>query len=49
MEKEITENSKSTVSTAKFSLGMTVLFLVLLTVLHFIKPEIAPSWRFISE
>lgn len=49
MEKEIIRNSKSTVSTAKFSLEMTILFLVLLTVLHFIKPEIAPSWRFISE
>lgn len=27
----------------------TVVFLVLLTLLHFIKPELDPSWHFISE
>ena len=34
---------------ANISLISTGGFLVLLTALHFIKPEINPSWRFISE
>jgi len=34
---------------ATLSFSATSLFLVLLTALHFIKPEIDPSWRMISE
>jgi Protein of unknown function (DUF998) len=34
---------------SKVSLGSTVLFVVLLTLLHFLEPEINPTWRFISE
>lgn len=34
---------------ARLSLGAAITFLVLLTALHFIKPELDPSWRFISE
>lgn len=34
---------------AKISYIATVAFILLLTALHFIKPEINPSWRFISE
>ncbi|HET9495493.1 MAG TPA: DUF998 domain-containing protein [Chloroflexia bacterium] len=34
---------------ARISLGATALFLVLLTLLHFITPELDPSWRMISE
>ncbi len=49
MENEIGRESKLTLLSAKLSLSFTVLFLVLLIVLHFIKPEIDPSWRFISE
>ncbi len=34
---------------ARLSLAAAVTFLVLLTALHFIKPEFDPSWRVISE
>src|SRR5688572_1871931 len=34
---------------ANISFISTVAFLILLTALHFIKPEMNPSWRFISE
>lgn len=34
---------------AKCSIICTAIFMALLFVLHFIKPEIDPSWRFISE
>lgn len=33
----------------KWSQGLGILFIVILTLLHFIKPEIDPSWNFISE
>src|ERR1700730_17142513 len=34
---------------AKLSFAATALLLVLLAALHFIKPELDPSWRMISE
>lgn len=34
---------------ARLSLGASAAFLVLLAVLHFIKPEFDPSWRMVSE
>jgi hypothetical protein len=34
---------------AYVSLGGAALFLILFALLHFLKPEIDPSWRFISE
>lgn len=34
---------------AKVAAGAGVAFIVLLTLLHFLKPELDPSWRFISE
>ena len=34
---------------ARLSLGTAAAFVVLLAVLHVIKPELDPSWRFISE
>jgi hypothetical protein len=34
---------------ARLSLAATATFLVLLVALHFIKPELDPSWRVISE
>lgn len=34
---------------AKAALFGTLTFLILLVLLHFIKPEFKPSWRFISE
>jgi hypothetical protein len=34
---------------ARLSLGASTLFLVLLVVLHVIKPEVDPSWQMISE
>ena len=34
---------------AKISLGTAIAFLVLLILLHFLKPEFDPSWHFISE
>lgn len=34
---------------ARFSLRAAIAFLVLLAVLHVIKPELDPSWHFISE
>jgi hypothetical protein len=36
-------------TTASLSFAGAATFLVLLTALHFIKPELDPSWRFISE
>lgn len=33
----------------KSSFWSTTLFIVLLTILHFVEPEIEPTWRFISE
>jgi hypothetical protein len=35
--------------TSRLSLAGTTLFVVLLTALHLIKPELDPSWHFISE
>jgi hypothetical protein len=35
--------------TIKWSLFTSAIFIVLLTSLHFIKPEFDPSWNFISE
>lgn len=34
---------------ANLSFGCSLTFLVILTLLHLIKPELAPSWNFISE
>lgn len=34
---------------ANLSFGFSLSFLVILTLLHLIKPELAPSWNFISE
>jgi catechol 2,3-dioxygenase-like lactoylglutathione lyase family enzyme len=34
---------------AKLSLGATIVFLVLLALLHVIEPEFGPMWRFMSE
>ena len=34
---------------ARLSFGGAATFMVLLTALHFIKPELDPSWRMISE
>ncbi len=42
----VTANSKTT---ARMSIAGAALFLVLLVALHFIKPEVDPSWRMISE
>jgi hypothetical protein len=36
-------------ATARLSIAATTTFFVLLAILHVIKPEIDPSWRFISE
>lgn len=45
-EINVTANSKMT---ARMSIAGAALFLVLLIALHFIKPEVDPSWRMISE
>jgi hypothetical protein len=37
------------VPAARVSIASSVVFVVLLVVLHFMKPEFHPSWRFISE
>lgn len=42
----IRENSQQA---AWLSIACTILFLILLTSLHFLKPEVDPSWRMISE
>lgn len=34
---------------ARLSASTSLLFLILLIALHFIKPELAPSWRMVSE
>jgi hypothetical protein len=34
---------------AKLSLGATIVFLVLLALLHVIEPEFDSMWRFMSE
>jgi len=34
---------------ARISWGSSFAFILLLTLLHFLKPELDPSWRFISE
>jgi Protein of unknown function (DUF998) len=34
---------------ARLSLAAAVMFLLVLAVLHIFKPELDPSWRFISE
>lgn len=34
---------------AILTLAGSILFLILLAVLHFLKPEFEPSWRFVSE
>lgn len=49
--KSIRVNPVSKISTlwAKISLTSTLLFIVLLTILHFLKPELDLSWRMISE
>lgn len=36
-------------SYSKISILTTLLFMLLLALLHIIKPEIEPTWRFISE
>ena len=41
--------SASAVTAARVSLISTLVFLVLFVAVHFLKPEIDPSWRFISE
>lgn len=38
-----------TKTAAYITIAASVTFLVLLTILHFLKPEIDPSWRLISE
>lgn len=35
--------------TARLSMGLSAVFLGLLLILHFLEPEIDPSWRWISE
>jgi hypothetical protein len=37
------------INMARVSFGTAILFFVLFALLHFLKPEINPSWRFISE
>lgn len=60
MKKELSTNGNSlafdqaaptsiSLTAARLSLGGAIIFLVLLVALHFIKPELDPSWRFISE
>ncbi|MDQ3783865.1 MAG: DUF998 domain-containing protein [Actinomycetota bacterium] len=44
--KPVTEVSRTA---ALVSLGAAITFVVLLAALHFIKPELDPSWHFISE
>lgn len=34
---------------SKYSYRATIFFIIILTLLHFIEPEIEPTWRFISE
>ena len=41
--------TRTVTAAAGVSFAGAVAFLVLLTALHFLKPEIDPSWRFISE
>jgi len=36
-------------TSARLSLAAAATFLVLVAALHIIKPELNPSWRFISE
>lgn len=48
------ENTNNTVTTrsktaAHLSIAGAALFLILLVALHFIKPDVDPSWRMISE
>ena len=44
--KPVTANSRTA---ARLSFAAAVAFLVLLAALHFIKPELDPSWRMVSE
>jgi hypothetical protein len=44
--KPVTANSRTA---ARLSFAAAAMFLVLLAALHFIKPELDPSWHFISE
>jgi len=39
----------TSVAAARLSFAAAVTFLVLLAILHFIKPELDPSWHFVSE
>jgi hypothetical protein len=50
-ENPATDKQVTTISltAARLSFGGAVTFVVLLTALHFIKPELDPSWRVISE
>lgn len=51
MRREVENNMKNgnSVTAAKISLWSAVISFVLLVVLHFLKPELEPSWRVISE
>lgn len=50
---KITTLPKSTIivslTASRLSLATTILFIILLASLHILKPELDPSWRFISE
>jgi Sec61beta family. len=43
------EKSAKVKLSAKIAIGATLVFMIALILLHFIKPELDPSWRFISE
>lgn len=44
-----TGSATISLTSARLALSTAVLFLILLAALHAIKPELDPSWRFISE
>lgn len=45
----ITQSVAYQAAAARLTIAGAIAFIVLLAVLHFIKPEFDPSWRFISE
>jgi Protein of unknown function (DUF998) len=47
--KPVTAISPAATTAARLSLGSTILFLVSFAAVHLLKPEIDPTWRFISE
>jgi hypothetical protein len=46
---KLSETAPVYVQASRLSMAASGIFLILLTLLHFIKPELNPSWRMVSE